>query len=159
MRTLRRLFPWHIIYRFSYVNRPPRSSHLSVCDFFSVRYSEIQVYANRPANIQKLNNNIQTAFEKMMQKVIKDVRAYIVDCITYNGGRLMDIIYKNWLFWATVYWHSFKLFIFISFAFAFSQIEHRKKVLKSDDREIVIEIHKFFSDECKVLNVEIQLFQ
>lgn len=99
MALLNENFPGRLISRGSDVAWPPRSCDLTPYDFFLWGYLKSLVYANSPASIQDLKDNIRTEITKvtpdLCERVIGNWRSRMTACKRSRGGHLNDVIFKT----------------------------------------------------------------
>ncbi|KAL1509836.1 hypothetical protein ABEB36_004513 [Hypothenemus hampei] len=78
---------------------PARSPDLAPCDFFLWGYLKSLVYNDRPRTLPHLKNNIRQAIANipidMLERVERNYRIRLTQCIENNGRHLSDIIFKT----------------------------------------------------------------
>lgn len=88
-----------VISRNGPVNWPARSCDLTPLDYFLWGYLKSKVYANKPATIQALKNNIiaeiNTIQAAICEKVIENFDHRIDVCKSSRGEHLGDIIFHT----------------------------------------------------------------
>jgi len=99
MAVVRQMFPGHVISRFGDVHWPPRSSDLSICDFFLWGYLKSKVYINKPRTLEDLKNSIRQEIEavpnEMLERAIRNFQKRIHICIQQERRHLKDIIFQT----------------------------------------------------------------
>lgn len=97
MALLREKFPGRVISRNGDFNWPPRSCDLTPLDFFLWGYVKDKVYANAPATIQALKDNIRAAIGEIQpllcENVMKNFIKRMTVCKKSRGGHLADIVF------------------------------------------------------------------
>jgi hypothetical protein len=99
MNLLNTRFAGRIISRRSEVNWPPRSCDLTSLDFFLWGYLKSKVYANKPATIPELKNEIIRHIgeieNELCQVVIENLDHRLEVCHRSRGEHLADIIFHT----------------------------------------------------------------
>jgi hypothetical protein len=99
MQVVRDMFTQHVISRFSDIHWPPRSFHLSVCDYFLWGYLKSEVYINKPHNIQELKDSIRLEIadleEEMLGRAMENFKERLQECIQKEGHLLTDVIFRR----------------------------------------------------------------
>ncbi|PSN52143.1 hypothetical protein C0J52_06461 [Blattella germanica] len=99
MATLRGLFPGRVISRRGDVEWSPRSPDLNVCDFFLWGYLKSKVYENRPRTAADLKQNIRNEVAAipgvLLQRVMRNFRERLQECVDNNGQHLKDTLFKK----------------------------------------------------------------
>lgn len=99
MAVLRQHFPGRIISLRGDLHWPPRSPDLTPCDYFLWGYLKSIVFNDRPRTLVHLKNNIRHAVANipvdMLERVIRNFRVRLTQCIENNGRHLPDIIFKT----------------------------------------------------------------
>lgn len=90
-------FPGRIISNRAEVNWPPRSCDMTPLDFFLWGYVKGKVYANNPATIQQLKENIRGVIAEiepeLCRKVMENFVKRVDICQRSRGGHLEDIVF------------------------------------------------------------------
>lgn len=98
MTLLRQHFQERLISLRGDLHWPARSPDLAPCDFFLWGYLKSIVYNDRPTTLAHLKNNIRQAIANipvdMLEKVERNFRIRLTQCIENNGRHLSDIIFK-----------------------------------------------------------------
>lgn len=99
VEILKAKFPGRVISRRVDVNWPLRSCDLTLLDFFLWGYVKSQVYANKPATIADLENNVIRVIGEieanLCARVIQNWTSRMTACKRSRGGHLNDIIFKT----------------------------------------------------------------
>ena len=99
MTVLRQNFPGHLISSRGDLHWPARCSDLSPCDYFLSGYLKSIVYNDRPSTWTHLKNNISRDVANipinMLERVDRNFRVRLTQCIEKNGRHLTDIIFKT----------------------------------------------------------------
>uniref|UniRef100_A0A1B6DKJ8 Uncharacterized protein n=1 Tax=Clastoptera arizonana TaxID=38151 RepID=A0A1B6DKJ8_9HEMI len=99
MQVVGQMFPGHVILRFDDVHWPPRSSQLSICDFFLWGYLKSKVYMNKPRTLNDLKNSIRQEIEampnEMLERAVRNFQRRIQVCIGQDGRHLEDIVFRT----------------------------------------------------------------
>ncbi|KAL1488966.1 hypothetical protein ABEB36_014749 [Hypothenemus hampei] len=99
MAILRQHFPTRLISLRGDLQWPARSPDLAPCDFFLWGYLKSLVYNDRPRTLPHLKNNIRQAIANipidMLERVERNYRIRLTQCIENNGRHLSDIIFKT----------------------------------------------------------------
>lgn len=78
---------------------PARSPDLAPCDFFLWGYLKSIVYNDRPRTLPHLKNNIRQAIANipadMLERVQRNFRNRLTQCINNEGRHLNDVIFKT----------------------------------------------------------------
>lgn len=92
MDCLREAFPGRLISLRGDVNWPARSPDLAPCDYFLWGYLKSLVYNDRPHTLEHLQNNIPV---HMLERVDRNFRIRLNQCIDNGGRQLKDILFKT----------------------------------------------------------------
>ena len=99
MTELRNLFGNHVISRNGDIPWPARSPDLTACDLFLWGYLKSKVFANKPRNIQELKTAIREEIAnitvEMLQRVMRNFKEQLQECMHVGGGHLKDVIFKK----------------------------------------------------------------
>ena len=78
MTIVRNMFPGHFISRFGDVPWPPRSTDLSMCNFFLWGYLKSRVYAHKPRTLNNLKETIRRetrpSDRQLLARVMDDLK-------------------------------------------------------------------------------------
>ena len=76
---------------------PPRSSDLTVPDFFLWGYLKSKVYASKPKTIDELKCNIRAEIAaitpEMLANVTQNARKRAAFCVWNGGDHLIDVVF------------------------------------------------------------------
>jgi len=75
------MFPGHLISRFGNVPWPPRSPHLSTCDFLLWGYLKSRVYTHKPRTL----NDLKEVIRQEIRPIDRQLLARAMDDIKKNG--------------------------------------------------------------------------
>ena len=99
LNLLQDIFDKRIISCGCEINWPSRSPDLTCADFFLWGYLKERVYANKPATINALKNNIEEEIRVISPETLSDVLDNALqkaqECENENGGHLSNIIFHN----------------------------------------------------------------
>ena len=99
MELLREHFPGRLISLRDGLRWPARSPDLAPCDFFLWGYLNSIVYNDRPRTLAHLKTNIRNAIAEtpvdMLQRVARNFRNPLNQCIDNGGRYLTDVIFKT----------------------------------------------------------------
>ena len=99
MTIVRNMFPGHLISRFRDVPWPPRSSDLSMCDFFLWKYLKSRVYTHQPCTLNDLKEAVRQEIcpidRQLLARVMDDFKKRLENCIQEDGRHLTDVIFKT----------------------------------------------------------------
>lgn len=99
MEILRAKFGESLISRNGPIKWPPRSCDLTPLDYFLWGYVKSKVYANHPATLEELEDNIRETIAAipadMLERVIENWTKRIAVCKAGRGGHLSDILFKT----------------------------------------------------------------
>lgn len=99
MAIVRQHFPGRLISMMGDLHWPARSPDLAPCDYFLWGYLKSLVYNNRPRTLVDLKNNIRDAVAnipvQMLERVVRNFRIRLAQCLENNGRHLPDIIFKT----------------------------------------------------------------
>ena len=99
LNLLQDIFGNRIISRGCEINWPPRSPNLTCADFFLWVYLKERVYANKPATINALKNNIEEEIRAISPETLSNVLDNALqraqECENENGAHLSNIIFHN----------------------------------------------------------------
>jgi len=73
MTVVRQMFPQHVVSRFGDVPWPPRSPHLSACNFFLWGYLKSKVYVRKPRTVDDLQVSIHEEIATVPQEMLVNV--------------------------------------------------------------------------------------
>ena len=95
--VFRQNFPGHLISSRGNLHWPARFSDLSPCDYFLWGYLKSIVYSNCPSTLTHLKNNISVANTPidMLERVDRNFRVRLTQCIEKNRRHLTNIIFKT----------------------------------------------------------------
>ena len=98
IELLKTKFGEKIISRNWPVNWPPRSCDVTPLDYFLWGYAKSKVYADKPATIDALENNIMRTIRdispEMLEKVTQNWTSRIQFLKNSRGGHMPEIIFK-----------------------------------------------------------------
>ena len=99
MNGLIEMFGTRVISHRGKVRWPPRSSDLSVCDYFLWGYLKSRVYKDRPRTTADLKNNIRREIAaisaEVLQRVMRDLPLRLQECADNAGQHLKPTIFKK----------------------------------------------------------------
>lgn len=99
LEVVRERFGDWIITKRAFINWPPRSCDLTPLDYFLWGYVKSLVYANKPATLDALENNIRVAIgavtPQMLDHVIQNWTTRLQHCQRSRGGHLPDILFHT----------------------------------------------------------------
>lgn len=99
LELLQEKFPGRVISKKGDVNWPPRSCDLTPLDFFLWGYVKSLVYANKPATIADLEDNVVRVIGEieanLCARVIENWTSRMTAVKHSRGGHLNDIIFKT----------------------------------------------------------------
>ena len=99
MHLLRTKFHGRIISRNSDASWPPRSPDLTPLDYFLLGHLKDKVYANNPATIDALKDNVRREIAaigpNVCRTVISNFTKRVDICRRARGGHMEDIIYHT----------------------------------------------------------------
>lgn len=97
--VVREKFGDWIITRRAFIDWPPRSCDLTPLDYFLWGYVKSLVYANKPATLDALENNIRVAIDgvtpQMLENVIRNWTERLKHCQRSRGGHLNDVLFHT----------------------------------------------------------------
>ena len=99
IKTLKEMFPIHLISMRGDIGWPPRSPDLNPCDYFLWGYLKSKVYTQRPRSVEELKDAIRheiAAITPMMiNRVIDNFHKRVNLCVNNHGRHLTDLIFKT----------------------------------------------------------------
>ena len=99
MAVLREMFPGRLISLRGDISWPVRSPDLTPCDYFLWGYLKAEVFKHRPMTLQALKDAIRLKVARiphdMLDRVMRNIRICLQQCIDNNGHHLQDILFKT----------------------------------------------------------------
>ena len=99
IKTLKEMFPNHLISMRVDIGWPTRSPDLNPCDYFLWGYLKSKVYTQRPRSVEELKDAIRheiAAITPMMiNRVIDNFHKRVNLCVNNHGKHLTDLIFKT----------------------------------------------------------------
>jgi hypothetical protein len=99
MAVLRQMFPGRLIYLRGDISWPERSPYLTPCDYFLWGYLKAEAFKHRPRTLQALKDEICLEVARiphdMLDRVMRNMRICLQQCIDNNGHHLQDIPFKT----------------------------------------------------------------
>ena len=99
MAVLREMFPGRLISLRGDISWPARSPDLTPCDYFLWGYLKAEVFKHRPRTLQVLKDAIRLEVARiphdMLDRVMRNIRIHLHQCIDNNGHHLQDILFKT----------------------------------------------------------------
>ena len=97
--VLREMFPGRLISLRGDILWPARSPDLTPCDYFLWGYLKAEVFKHRPRALQALKDAICLEVARishdMLDRVMRNIRIRLQQCIDNNGHHLQDILFKT----------------------------------------------------------------